>query len=155
MPGMGGLELQAELRRSNLDVPFIMITGHGDVPSAVQALKSGAIDFIEKPIRHDVLLAALEKMTARRRSTLEAARAAAVAHAKIAALTPRERDILRHVVTGNPNKIIAYELGISPRTVENHRARLMVKMNAGSVADLVHAAIAGGLPPGEPGDSTT
>lgn len=155
MPGMGGLELQTELHKKNFDVPFIMITGHGDVPSAVQALKSGAIDFIEKPVRRDVLLAALDKVAASRRSALAAARAAAAAHARIAALTPRERDILRHVVKGEPNKIIAYELGISPRTVENHRARLMVKMGAGSVADLVHAAIAGGLPPGEPGNPAT
>jgi two-component system response regulator FixJ len=142
---MGGLELQAELLRRAVDVPFIVITGHGDVPSAVTALKTGAADFLEKPIDGGALLATLESAVARRRAHLAASHAAEAARERIDALTGRERDVLRHLVLGNPNKIIAYELGISPRTVENHRARLMVKMQAESLAELVRLALAAGV----------
>lgn len=145
LPGMGGLELQAELLRRAVDVPFIVITGHGDVPSAVTALKTGAADFLEKPIDGGALLATLESAVARRRAHLAASHAAEAARERIDALTGRERDVLRHLVLGNPNKIIAYELGISPRTVENHRARLMVKMQAESLAELVRLALAAGV----------
>jgi two-component system response regulator FixJ len=145
MPGMGGLDLQAHLLEKAVDLPFIVITGHGDVSSAVRALKSGAADFIEKPIDGKLFIAAIERATAARRVVKARLEAAGLAQEKISALTPREREVLRHLVEGNPNKIIAHQLSISPRTVENHRARLMVKMQADSVAELVRIALAAGI----------
>lgn len=145
MPGMGGLDLQAHLLAKAVNLPFIVITGHGDVSSAVRALKSGAADFIEKPIDGKLFVAAVERAAVARRAAKAQLEVAGVVQEKISALTPRERDVLRHLVEGNPNKIIAYQLSISPRTVENHRARLMVKMQADSVAELVRMALAAGL----------
>jgi two-component system response regulator FixJ len=145
MPGMGGLELQSHLLKNAIDLPFIVITGHGDVSSAVRALKSGAADFIEKPIDGKAFIAAVERAVVARRANRAQLAASQLAHDRVAALTPRERDVLRHLVEGSPNKIIAHQLGISPRTVENHRARLMVKMQADSVADLVRIALAAGI----------
>jgi two-component system response regulator FixJ len=145
MPGMGGLDLQTHLLKNSIDLPFIVITGHGDVPSAVRALKSGAADFIEKPIDGKSFIAAVERAVVARRANKAQLEAAHLAHERVAALTPRERDVLRHLVEGNPNKIIAHQLSISPRTVENHRARLMVKMQADSVAELVRMALAAGI----------
>jgi two-component system, LuxR family, response regulator FixJ len=145
MPGMGGLDLQTHLLKNSIDLPFIVITGHGDVPSAVRALKSGAADFIEKPIDGKSFIAAVERAVVTRRANKAQLEAAQLAHERVAALTPRERDVLRHLVEGNPNKIIAFQLSISPRTVENHRARLMVKMQADSVAELVRMALAAGI----------
>lgn len=146
MPGMGGLDLQDHLLNSSIDLPFIVITGHGDVTSAVRALKSGAADFIEKPIDGKLFVAAVEKAALARRAVLTQLEAERLVKERIAALTPRERDVLSHLVQGNPNKIIAHQLSISPRTVENHRARLMVKMQADSVAELVRMALAAGIP---------
>jgi two-component system, LuxR family, response regulator FixJ len=145
MPGMGGLDLQANLLAKGVDLPFIVITGHGDVSSAVRALKSGAADFIEKPIDGKLFVAAIERAAVARRAAKTRLQVAGLVQEKIAALTPRERDVLRHLVEGNPNKIIAHQLSISPRTVENHRARLMVKMQADSVAELVRMALAAGI----------
>ena len=145
MPGMGGLDLQTHLLKDSIDLPFIVITGHGDVPSAVRALKSGAADFIEKPIDGKSFIAAVERAVVARRAIKTQLEVASVAHERVAALTPRERDVLSHLVEGNPNKIIAHQLNISPRTVENHRARLMVKMQADSVAELVRMALAAGI----------
>ena len=145
MPGMGGLDLQTHLLKNSIDLPFIVITGHGDVTSAVRALKSGAADFIEKPIDGKTFIAAVERAVVARRANRTQSEAAHVAHERVAALTPRERDVLCHLVEGNPNKIIAHQLSISPRTVENHRARLMVKMQADSVAELVRMALAAGI----------
>mgnify|MGYP001603159973 CR=1 FL=1 len=145
MPGMGGLDLQAHLLKNSIDLPFIVITGHGDVPSAVRALKSGAADFIEKPIDGKSFIAAVERAVVARRAIKMQLGVASMAHERVAALTPRERDVLSHLVEGNPNKIIAHQLSISPRTVENHRARLMVKMQADSVAELVRMALAAGI----------
>jgi two-component system, LuxR family, response regulator FixJ len=145
MPGMGGLDLQAHLLKNSIDLPFIVITGHGDVPSAVRALKSGAADFIEKPIDGKSFIAAVERAVLARRAIKTQLDVASLAQEKVAALTPRERDVLSHLVEGNPNKIIAHQLSISPRTVENHRARLMVKMQADSVAELVRMALAAGI----------
>jgi two-component system response regulator FixJ len=145
MPGMGGLELQSHLLKNAIDLPFIVITGHGDVSSAVRALKSGAADFIEQPIDGKAFIAAVERAVVARRANRAQLAASQLAHDRVAALTPRERDVLRHLVEGSPNKIIAHQLGISPRTVENHRARLMVKMQADSVADLVRIALAAGI----------
>ena len=145
MPGMGGLDLQAHLLKNSIDLPFIVITGHGDVSSAVRALKSGAVDFIEKPIDGKSFIAAVERAVVARRANKAQLEVTHLAHERVAALTPRERDVLSHLVEGNPNKIIAHELSISPRTVENHRARLMAKMQADSVAELVRMALAAGL----------
>ncbi len=145
LPGLGGLDLQAHLLGQAIDLPFIVITGHGDVSSAVRALKAGAVDFIEKPIDGKMFLSAVDRAIRTRRAALKTSAMLASAREKFFNLTPREHDVLRHIVNGNPNKIIAHELGISPRTVENHRARLMDKMKAASLADLVSMALAAGL----------
>lgn len=149
MPGMSGLELQSTLLDQAIDVPFIMITGYGDVPTAVQALKSGATDFIEKPVDAGLLLTAVQKAAEKRRMTKERQENALAASLRLSSLTPRERDVLIHIVRGNQNKIIAYELGISPRTVENHRARLMDKLQASNLAELVKLALACGVNPND------
>lgn len=145
MPGMSGLELQEHLVQKNVFVPLIIITGHGDVPSAVRALKSGALDFIEKPLESGLVLAAIGRAVEARRGLLAETRDTAHAKRMIEELTPRESEVLSCIVSGSANKIIAYELGISQRTVENHRARLMIKMQAENVVDLVKIAIAGGV----------
>ena len=145
MPGMGGLDLQDHLLAQSVDLPFIVITGHGDVPTAVRALKSGAADFIEKPIDASFLLAAIEKLAMARRATFDKDAGARLVAEKLARLTPREHEVLCRIVEGSPNKIIAYELNISPRTVENHRSRLMVKLQADSVAELVKLAMEAGI----------
>jgi two-component system, LuxR family, response regulator FixJ len=145
LPGMSGLDLQKHLQDLAVNLPFVVITGHGDVTSAVRALKAGAVDFIEKPIDGKLFFAAVEKSVAARLLIYQNHNSASTAQEKVAALTPRERDVLIHIVEGNPNKIIAHQLNISPRTVENHRARLMVKMNVDSVAELVKLALAAGI----------
>lgn len=144
MPEMGGLDLQKHLLEKSIDLPFIVITGHGDVPSAVQALKSGAVDFIEKPLKTDLFLAAISRAVESRRARVKMTEGVSSTRQRIAALTPREHDVLRHLIAGHPNKIIAFELGISARTVENHRARLMVKMQADSLAELVRISLEAG-----------
>jgi two-component system, LuxR family, response regulator FixJ len=145
LPGMSGLDLQKHLQDSAVDLPFVVITGHGDVSSAVRALKAGAVDFIEKPIDGELFVAAVDKSISTRLLLYHNLSSVNSAREKVAALTPRERDVLIHLVEGSPNKIIAYQLNISPRTVENHRARLMVKMNVDSVAELVKLALASGI----------
>jgi two-component system response regulator FixJ len=137
MPGLGGLELQEELIKRQSTLPIIFITGHGDVPMAVEAMQKGAVDFIQKPFRDQELLDRIREALA----TDEERREAQQQHAEIALrldrLTKREREVFELVVTGKPNKVIAYELGVSQRTVEIHRARVMEKMQARSLADLV------------------
>lgn len=147
MPDMDGLSLQEELVRRNVGLPVIVVTGHGDVPLAVRAMKAGAIDFIEKPYDDEQLLASVGR--ARDMSVNQRAEASVVQEAaeRIAALTPREREVLEHLVAGRPNKVIAHELGISPRTVEIHRAHLMEKMQARSLSDLVRLALTSGIQP--------
>ncbi|MDJ0813617.1 MAG: response regulator transcription factor [Woeseiaceae bacterium] len=137
MPGLGGLELQEELIKRDSTLPIIFITGHGDVPMAVDAMQKGAVDFIQKPFRDQDLLDRIRealKTDAERRE--EQQKHAEVAE-RLARLTNREREVFDLVVTGKPNKVIAYELGVSQRTVEIHRARVMEKMQARSLADLV------------------
>jgi two-component system response regulator FixJ len=151
MPGMSGLELQTKLLESGHDVPVIVMTGNADVPGAVRALKSGALDYVEKPIDSENLIAAVRSGLARRARAMSEHDSSDAARNKLSELTPRERDVLRHLVAGHPNKIIAFELGISPRTVENHRAHLMLKMQVSSVAELVRLAIAAGLDAAESG----
>ena len=142
MPGMSGLELQEQLARRHSTLPIIFITGHGDVPMAVEAIKNGAIDFIQKPFRDQELLDRIGealKTDQSRRSELEAS---AGIQQRVELLTKREREVLDLVVTGKPNKIIAYDLSVSQRTVEIHRARVMEKMEARSLADLVRQHMA-------------
>jgi FixJ family two-component response regulator len=137
MPGLGGLELQEELIRRGNSLPIIFITGHGDVPMAVEAMQKGALDFIQKPFRDQDLLDRIrEALKADQRRRHEAQVHEEVEN-RIDKLTNREREVFDLVVTGKPNKVIAYELGVSQRTVEIHRARVMEKMQARSLADLV------------------
>ncbi len=137
MPGLGGLELQEELLRRGNTLPIIFITGHGDVPMAVEAMQKGALDFIQKPFRDQDLLDRIrEALRADQRRRHEAQVHEEVEN-RIDKLTNREREVFDLVVTGKPNKVIAYELGVSQRTVEIHRARVMEKMQARSLADLV------------------
>jgi len=149
MPDIDGLTLQRKLIEMGIRLPVIVMTGHGDVPVAVQALKAGAADFIEKPFDDEALLAAV-------RSALEASRRMREREAemediasRLASLTPRERQVLDRLVAGQPNKTIAYDLGTSPRTVEVHRARVMEKMGARSLSELVRMALSVGAE-GEP-----
>jgi len=141
MQGMTGLELQQELNRSGRAIPIIFITGHGDVPMAVNALKNGAFHFLEKPFDDAQLLALIEQAAAGAPKLDDAQRCRAAA--RLATLTQREREVLDLVVNGRKNKQIAEELGISVKTVEAHRAHAMEKMGVGSVAELVHASLTG------------
>ena len=142
MPGIDGLELQRRLNDLALNLPVIVMTGHGDVRLAVEAMKAGAIDFIEKPFDDDILLASIQRAIARYDQTGERAREAAQARGKLASLSPRENEVLQGLLAGHPNKTIAYDLKISARTVEVHRANVMTKMGAGSLSDLVRMALA-------------
>lgn len=142
MPDMSGLELQEEVARRHLDLPVIIMTGHGDVPLAVRAMKAGAIDFLEKPFDEEKMLASVRRaleIGSRSRSRNAEAQAA---KNLLASLTPRERGVLDKLVQGRSNKVVAYELGISPRTVEIHRAHIMGKMDASSLSDLVRVVLA-------------
>ena len=143
MPDMSGLELQEETVRRQMDLAVIIMTGHGDVPLVVRAMRAGAIDFLEKPFNSETMLGSVRRALtagsqARRRSTK-----IRLARNLLASLTPREHSVLEKLVKGCPNKITALELGISPRTVETHRAHIMDKMNVSSMADLVRAVAAG------------
>eukprot|EP01035_Chromulina_nebulosa_P032389 gene32389-43274_t len=144
MPDMTGLDLIRALKAGGYDYPVIVITGHGDVALAVESMKAGAVDFIEKPFDDEALLCAI-RIAFRKGSELVSAspeRQAIVA--RLDALSPREREVLAGVVAGKPNKIIAHDLGISPRTVEVYRANLMTKMAAGSLSELVRMALVAG-----------
>jgi len=137
MPGLSGLDLQEELRRRGVTPPIIMMTGHAKVPMAVRALKGGAIDFIQKPFSDQVLLERIRQAIDLDRRTRQVRMEAAKFAALLTHLTPRERDVMDLVIAGKPNKIIAADLGISPKTVEIHRGRVMEKMQVESVAELV------------------
>jgi two-component system response regulator FixJ len=141
MPDMNGLELVRRLRERGSTTPVIVITGHGDVPLAVEAMKAGVHDFLEKPFDDDVFLAAVAGAldVATRVSQQEGDRRKF--EAMLESLSPREQDVLHGVVAGKPNKIIAYELGISPRTVEVYRANVMTKTGASSLSELVRMAL--------------
>jgi FixJ family two-component response regulator len=145
MPGMSGLELQQQLNLRGAITPIIFITGHGDVPMAVEAMQHGAFDFLQKPFRDQDLLDRVQKALARDRAIRDQLRGQESIQRRLESLTAREHDVLGLVAGGDPNKIIAHKLGISQRTVEIHRARVMEKMSAESVADLVHmvTAVAG------------
>lgn len=142
MPGMDGLQVQQALRDKGIALPVVIMTGHGDVTLAVQAMKAGAVDFIEKPFEKAVLLSAVEeafRRLDRAEATADRSRDAAT---RLQALTPRERDVLEGLAKGLPNKTIAYDLGISPRTVEIHRANLMSKLGVRSLSEALRIAFA-------------
>ncbi len=147
MPEMDGLELQQRLVERALHFPLIVITGHGDVPLAVRAMKVGAVDFIEKPFAAAMILASLDSAIERLAASAAPDPAAPAALARLALLSPREREVLAGLVAGLPNKSIAYDLGISPRTVEVHRARVMEKMEARSLSELIRLSLAAGVVP--------
>ncbi len=142
MPGLGGLELQEELINRDITLPIIFITGHGDVPMAVEAMQKGAVDFIQKPFRDQDLLDRITEALKTDKERREKRQKHAEVAERVARLTNREREVFDLVVTGKPNKVIAYELGVSQRTVEIHRARVMEKMQARSLADLVKMHLA-------------
>ena len=150
MPGMDGLEVQKALRERHVLLPVVVMTGHGDVGVAVQAMKAGAVDFIEKPFEKAVLLSAINMGFERLEQTGKRQVHGEQARAKLAVLTGREMEVLQGLVGGHPNKTIAYDLGISPRTVEIHRANLMSKLEVASLSEALRIAFAAGL--GETGD---
>ncbi|HEU0162823.1 MAG TPA: response regulator FixJ [Rhizomicrobium sp.] len=142
MPGVDGLGLMRALKERGQDIPVVIMTGHADVPLAVEAMKAGAVDFIEKPFTDDAMLAAVAVALGRagtgRDSGLDDVRS------RMASLTPREREVLDGLLAGHPNKTIASDLGLSPRTVEVHRANVMTKMCASSLSELVRQALLAG-----------
>lgn len=142
MPGMDGLEVQQALQDKGVNLPVIIMTGHGDVGLAVRAMKAGAVDFIEKPFEKEALLGSIDegfRRLSRREATDDRMRDAEV---RLQALTPRERDVLDGLAQGLPNKTIAYDLGISARTVEIHRANLMTKLQVRSLSEALRIAFA-------------
>jgi len=145
MPGVSGIDVLAKLREGGMDTPVIIMTGHGDVPLAVEAMKLGAFDFLEKPFDDEVMLtsvrSALERTSTRKESETEKNEI----RRRVDILTRRERDVLAGLVTGHPNKIIAFNLSISPRTVEIYRANIMTKMQAGSLSELVRMIVTSGV----------
>jgi two-component system response regulator FixJ len=148
MPEMDGLTLQEEVVKQKRGLPVVIITGHGDVPLAVRAMKAGAVDFIEKPFDDEMLLSSIRRALEIGNKTRSEAAEASAAERLLALLTPRERTVLEQLVVGRSNKVAAHELGISPRTIEIHRAHIMDKMNARSLSDLVRISLAAGQSPG-------
>jgi len=142
MPGMDGLEVLAALRAKGVSLPVIIMTGHGDVSLAVQAMKAGALDFIEKPFEKAILVSAIDHGVERLKRSAADVDGADEAAVKLQALTPREREVLDGLARGLPNKTIAYDLGISPRTVEIHRANLMTKLGVRSLSEALRIAFA-------------
>lgn len=147
MPEMSGMELLRHLKDRGSALQVIVMTGHGDVPLAVEAMRLGAADFIEKPFDDEVLIAAVRSAVARQLEAEQDLAAKGEIRRKIESLSTRERQVLDGLVAGNPNKRIAYELGISPRTVEIYRANLMTKMQAGSLSELVRMVLLATPPP--------
>jgi two-component system response regulator FixJ len=145
MPGITGIDLLRRLKEMGLRLPVIVITGHGDVPLAVEAMKFGALDFLEKPFDDDVLLASVRSALDRSEASAQLETERAEIRARIALLTNREHEVLDGLVAGHPNKIIAFDLKISPRTVEIYRANVMTKMKAGSLSELVRMALVAGV----------
>jgi two-component system, LuxR family, response regulator FixJ len=145
MPGMSGIDLLRRLRERKISVPVIVITGHGDIPLAVEAMRIGATDFLEKPFDDDVLIASVRAALRQKEGEAKRHGERADIEGRLAALSNRERDVLGGLIAGRANKQIAYDLGISPRTVEIYRANLMSKMKASSLSDLVRMALIAGI----------
>ncbi len=141
MPGMSGPELQEQLRTNRIQMPVIIITGHGDVPTTVRTMKAGAIDVIEKPFNDQVLIDRVQQALERDARQREAAAGVRAIEQRLTRLTPREREVMQAIVQGKLNKVIAADLGLSTRTVEIHRARIMEKMQAKSVSKLVQMVL--------------
>jgi len=148
MPGPGGLEVLEHMASSGTALPIVMISGHGDIPMAVKALRIGAVDFIEKPFTDTVILDSIQRALERKSGKALDETMARDIMERASQLTARERQVLNHLISGKSNKGVAIELGISPRTVEIHRARVMQKMQARNLADLVRMALAGKLDSG-------
>jgi len=146
MPGLSGLDLQRELAAAHIAIPIIFITGHADVPMSVQAMKAGAVEFLTKPFRDQQLLDAIQQAIEKDRTAHAEKTELAALRRRHDSLTPREREVMALVVSGLPNKQIAAELGTSEVTVKVHRGRVMEKMKAGSLAELVKVAVRLGLP---------
>jgi two-component system response regulator FixJ len=145
MPGIDGMELLRKLNSSARKLPVIVMTGHGDVPLAVEAMKLGALDFLEKPFDDDRLIGMIETALAQKETGSKSDALSADMAARVASLTPRERQVMQGLVTGQSNKTIAREYDISPRTVEVYRANVMTKMQAGNLSELVRFAIKAGI----------
>jgi two-component system response regulator FixJ len=145
MPGMNGLELQASLHELGVRLPVIVMTGQGDVATAVHAMKAGAVDFIEKPFDDDLLLMAIETALAAAAGQASRERTIGDAAALIATLSPRERQVLGGIVAGRSTKMIAHHIGISPRTVEVHRAHMLERLGIRSIAEAIRLAVMAGL----------
>jgi two-component system, LuxR family, response regulator FixJ len=141
MPEMSGLELQEQLNRQGAVIPVIFITGHGDVPMAVEAMQAGAFDFLQKPFRDQDLIDRIQKALEKDRANRAVLNERSLIRKRLESLTPREREVLEMVSSGKPNKIMAAELGVSQRTVEIHRGRVMEKMGASSLAQLVRMVL--------------
>jgi FixJ family two-component response regulator len=146
LPGLNGLELQKALQTANVTIPIIFITGHGDIPMSVQAMKAGAVDFLPKPVREEALLPAIEQALARAARQCAEADELVDVQRRVESLTPREREVMALVVSGMLNKQIAYELGTVEKTIKVHRSRVMDKMAVDSLAELVRLAEKIGMP---------
>jgi two-component system response regulator FixJ len=145
MPEMDGLQLRRRLRELRVSLPMIIMTGHADIRMAVEAMKAGVADFIEKPFDDEALLAAIREALAESEATAQRDRGTQMARIRLETLSPREREVLQGLVAGLPNKSIANDLKLSPRTVEVHRANVMTKMGASSLSELVRMALATGI----------
>src|SRR5262245_46539829 len=145
MPGLSGIDLLRQLKARGSTMPVIVITGHGDIQLAVEAMKIGAADFLEKPFDDEALLVSVRAAMDRVQKDTQRAAERADLNNRLAALSTREREVLEGLVAGKPNKIIAFDLGISPRTVEIYRAHVMTKMNVGSLSELVRMALLAGV----------
>jgi len=145
MPGLSGIDLLKRLKELDVGMPVIIVTGHGDVPLAVEAMKFGAVDFLEKPFDDEVLVAAVRSALAHQEDTSRRHGELSQINARLAELSNRERQVVEGLVAGRPNKVIAFDLGISPRTVEIYRANAMTKMQAATLSDLVRMALVAGI----------
>ena len=150
MPGMSGLDLQEELVARAINIPVIVITGHSDVQMAVRAMKAGAFDFIEKPFNDQALLELVQKAVEKSRTDARLSTEQTEFKARLNLLSPREAEVLGHIVDGKPNKQIAFHLGLSEKTVEAHRAKIMEKSQAGSLAELIRMVTLVGAVKGKP-----
>jgi FixJ family two-component response regulator len=145
LPGISGLEFQIEMANSGIHIPIVFMTGHGDIPMSVQAMKAGAVDFLTKPVRDKDLLDAIARAEAQDARTRQTSAEVAAIEAKIATLTPREREVFTHVIAGRLNKQIAGDLGTVEKTIKVHRGRMMEKLGVHNVVDLVRLAEKAGI----------